>query len=131
MAAPAEAGLRVTVHLARLAMLAKARCVYWVQSSTVTAIQRACRSIAVRRARSFHRLSPCLGSTVSSPKKVTLDLCFGSHDRRRRSATVVAANGLSIWWRRTLDRASNVGVASLVSLKIGGSNVSHPVPIAA
>jgi hypothetical protein len=30
-------------------------------------------------------------------KKDTSDLCFGLHDRRRRSATVVAANGLSIW----------------------------------
>src|SRR3954470_21552935 len=70
MAAPAEAGLRVTVHITHLAMLAKARCVYGVSSRIVHAIQRACRSIAVRRARSFHRLSPCLGSTVSSQKKL-------------------------------------------------------------
>jgi hypothetical protein len=34
---------------------------------------------------------------LSLRKKDTSDLCFGSHDRRRRSATVFAANGLSIW----------------------------------
>jgi hypothetical protein len=46
-------------------------------------------------------------------KKDTLNLCFGSQDRHRRGATVVDANGLSIWWRRNFDRASNIGVASL------------------